>query len=185
MNLIRVGNPTLRYISKPFTQEEILNLKTKQLIENMIVIMKQNGGIGIAAPQVNISKRLIIIDVPKTENIREFQTIIFNPCIDSQGDKKVSIWEACLSVPGRWGYIARHAQVNMVYYDVNAKRRKIRASGFLAAILQHEHDHLMGKLFIDRIKDRDVNNIICSDEEVKELRKSMKDCTEGDWSFVD
>lgn len=152
-----MGDPVLREITQEFTKEEILSPETKELIQDMEDSMKAAGGIGIAAPQIGVSKRVTIIDVPEESRYEDAQAsqrmIIFNPRIEFLTEEEDGYWEGCLSVPGLRGYVERPNHIRVAYLDENAQEVTIEAQGFLATVFQHEIDHLFGKLYIDQIKD--------------------------------
>ncbi|AYF43635.1 MULTISPECIES: peptide deformylase [unclassified Halobacteriovorax] len=152
-----MGDPVLREITQEFTKEEILAPETKELIQDMQDSMKAAGGIGIAAPQIGVSKRVTIIDVPEESRYEEAQAsqrmIIFNPKIEFLTQEEDGYWEGCLSVPGLRGFVERPNHIRVSFLDENAKEVVIEAQGFLATVFQHEIDHLFGKLYVDQIKD--------------------------------
>ena len=129
----------------------------KKILDNMLETMREAGGIGLAAPQVGIGKRLIVMEVPETEEDEEergpekrmlFKLI--NPeIIFSEGEQRYE--EGCLSVPGVTAEVKRAARVIVRAMDGNGKAIEINACGLLAVALQHEIDHLDGILFIDRL----------------------------------
>ncbi|MEI6080535.1 MAG: peptide deformylase [bacterium] len=131
-----------------------------KLIEEMRVTMYEANGVGLAAPQVGVSKRLFTIDVEqKVEKDDEGEVVsrtpgkflvFINPEItEKQGS--VVYEEGCLSVPGVYEDVKRAEIVTVEYYDENLEKKKMTADGFLAVAIQHEYDHLEGKLFIDRL----------------------------------
>ncbi len=130
----------------------------KKILDNMLETMREAGGIGLAATQVGIGKRLIVMEVPETtsadeeergpEKRRLFKLI--NPeIVSSEGEQKYE--EGCLSVPGVTAEVKRAARVLVKAMDGNGKAIEINACGLLAVALQHEIDHLDGVLFIDRL----------------------------------
>ncbi len=156
--VIRMGHPLLRQVSRELTKEEILSESIKSLIIDMQDTMEAEGGIGIAAPQIAINLQATIIELP--ENSERYGTldssakyIIFNPKITPLTTELQGFWEGCLSVPGLRGFVEREKKVRIEYLDENAQEQVIEPEGFLATVFQHELDHLFGKLYIDRIKD--------------------------------
>ncbi|MAV70796.1 MAG: peptide deformylase [Candidatus Marinimicrobia bacterium] len=156
--IIKMGNPVLRKVASKFTIDEIKLDSTKKLIKDMWDTMRSAGGIGLAAPQIGISKQLAIINIledstryPDSQESEEF--IIFNPLINYLPSDKQGYWEGCLSVPGLRGFVKRPSRIQVDYLDENATEKKIVLNGFLATVFQHELDHLRGKLFIDRMDD--------------------------------
>lgn len=156
--VVRMGHPVLRELAKPFTHEEILSEKTKELIQDMYDTMKEEGGIGIAAPQIGISKQLTLIAIdPDQSRYSQAQEtpllIIFNPKITILDQQLQGFWEGCLSVPGLRGYVQRPRKVQIDFLDEHSKSQSLIVEDFLATVFQHELDHLFGKLYIDRISD--------------------------------
>ena len=116
----------------------------QKLIDDMIETMRQEKGIGLAAPQVGKSLRVIIA----TDGDKPL--IFINPRIYRKSFKKIEVEEGCLSVPGVYGIVRRHAAVSICGLNRDGQRIRMRAKGMVAVIVQHEVDHLNGKLFIDK-----------------------------------
>ena len=175
--ILKMGNPLLREPALPFESEEITSDETNELIQSMWDTMEEYGGIGLAAPQIGVSKQLAVIRIeedneryPEAEEFEEI--IIFNPKITLLDETLQGFWEGCLSVPGLRGVVFRPRKVQVDFLDESANKKTLIAEDFLATVFQHELDHLFGKLFIDRIDDITTlsfeEEIILSDEE-KEL----------------
>ena len=162
-----MGNPLLREEAKPFTFEEILSEDTEILLKDMWDSLEEAGGIGLAAPQIGISKQLAIIKLSEeSDRYPDMETseayIIFNPKITVLDKEKQGFWEGCLSVPGLRGYVERPRKVKIDFLDENAKERTIEAEDFLATVFRHELDHLIGMLYVDRMED--VSSLMYEDE---------------------
>ena len=162
-----MGNPLLREEAKPFTFEEILSEDTEILLKDMWDSLEEAGGIGLAAPQIGISKQLAIIKLSEeSDRYPDMETseayIIFNPKITVLDKEKQGFWEGCLSVPGLRGYVERPRKVKIDYLDENADERTIEVEDFLATVFQHELDHLIGMLYVDRMED--VSTLMYEDE---------------------
>lgn len=156
--VIRMGNPVLRQYAQTLTQEEILAESTQKLVQDMLETMDAEKGIGIAAPQIGVSKQVAIVGIPEgSERYPQSESspliVVINPVITVLDDSTQGFWEGCLSVPGLRGYVERPRKVQIDYIDLNAKPQTIIAEGFLATVFQHELDHLFGKLYVDRITD--------------------------------
>lgn len=152
----RMGNPVLRKEAEDLTPEEILSAETKELLQDMYDTMKAESGIGIAAPQIGVSKKVALIAVPEeSERYPEAEEspmlYIFNPKITVLDEELQGFWEGCLSVPGLRGFVERPRKVQIDFLDINANQQSIVIEGFLATVFQHELDHLFGKLYVDRI----------------------------------
>ena len=127
----------------------------RQLLDDMLQTMYADAGVGLAAPQVGISKRIVVIDVNQEEgndgSVNGEPLFLVNPEIIWRSDEMVCGEEGCLSVPGQRAEVERHARVRVHYLDYNGKEQEILGEGLLAVCLQHELDHLDGILYIDRI----------------------------------
>ena len=156
--VLRMGHPLLRQAAKSVMDDEIKSEEFSQLIKDMHDTMKQEGGIGIAAPQIGVSKQVAIIELPEdSERYEEVQQtpllIIINPVLTVLDDEKKGYWEGCLSVPGLRGYVERPQKIKVEFTDLDLKKHSLELDGFLATVFQHELDHLSGTLYIDKIKD--------------------------------
>ena len=153
-----MGNPLLREQAILFEPEEISSVETQELLKDMWETMDEYGGVGLAAPQIGVSKQLAVIRIeedneryPEAEKTEEI--VIFNPTITYLDETLQSFWEGCLSVPGLRGIVFRPRKVQLDFLDESATKKTLIAKDFLATVFQHELDHLSGKLFIDRVDD--------------------------------
>jgi peptide deformylase len=130
---------------------EIENIdgRVVSLADDMAETMYAAPGVGLAAPQVGVSERLIVVDVRHPEGEKELITLVNPEIIEMEG--RVEGEEGCLSLPGIREYVPRASKVLVRGHDLNEQQREIEAEGLLAVALQHEIDHLEGILFIDRI----------------------------------
>lgn len=156
--VIRMGHPTLRQTAELVTLSEIDTPEFKELLSDMYDTMKVEGGIGIAAPQINISKQVTLIELPaNNERYGTLESsplfIIINPEITIIDYDLQGFWEGCLSVPGLRGFVERPRIVQIDYTNELGEQKQFIAEDFLATVFQHELDHLFGKLYIDRITD--------------------------------
>lgn len=152
------GNPILRKKCKDISSD-YENLSS--LIDNMWETLDNTGGIGLAAPQINVPIRLFLI---KTDT---FQKCFINANILSYGDKEVKFTEGCLSIPGIRGDVSRPDSIVISYYDEEFNEHIEEFSGIDARVIQHEYDHIEGKLFLDylsplkkRMIKSSLNNIL-------------------------
>jgi peptide deformylase len=134
--------------------------RLQELIDDMVETMTEAHGVGLAAPQVAISQRVIVVRLPDDEeSVEEYGKdagvlhVIVNPEIARASDEVVEGVEACLSIPGYFGTVDRHVQVTVKGQDRHGKKIRIKARDWLARVFQHEIDHLDGILFIDRSSD--------------------------------
>jgi len=156
-----MGHPTLRQVARPLEMAELRSERVLRLIEDMVDTLHQVGGIGLAAPQVNESLRLAIVDIPGgASRYGEIPamplTVFVNPEIEVMEGETAGYWEGCLSVPGLRGYVERPQRVRVRALDAHGKRIELELHGFLATVFQHEFDHLDGRLYVDRLKDNSL-----------------------------
>ncbi|MBI4003527.1 MAG: peptide deformylase [Candidatus Omnitrophica bacterium] len=155
LKVARLGHPVIRKPSVSVPKETITSPEIQRLIDNMIETMREYDGVGIAAPQVHESKQLAVIEV--TENRRYPGegpiplTILVNPKILSTSKKLVEDWEGCLSVNEFRGRVPRAESLEVEAYNRKGEKVRLQARGFFARIIQHECDHLAGKVFLDRM----------------------------------
>jgi peptide deformylase len=144
--IVGQDHPTLRKVAKRVDPKEITTPLFQQLIDDMFETMYDAPGVGLAAPQVNVSKRVFVMDVHDDEHE---PAVVINPKIES-GEEEVELREGCLSVPGMVGDIARYKRIVVTGLDRAGQKIRIEGEGLLAQCLQHEIDHLNGTLYIDR-----------------------------------
>ena len=118
----------------------------RTLVSEMIETMRREDGVGLAAPQIGRSVRLFVIETAGRVSV------FFNPNIVSYSEETIMSEEGCLSVPGEFSMIDRSKRISMEYQDTDGKKKTFVAEDFLATVLQHEYDHLDGKLMIDRVR---------------------------------
>ena len=138
-------NKLLRQTSKSVNQ---VGKDEQKLMDDMLETMYEANGIGLAAIQVGIPKRIIVIDISKEENKKEPMYFV-NPVIKNKDPLKATYEEGCLSVPNQFAEIERPSKCEVEYLDYNGKKQLLKANGLLATCIQHEMDHLEGILFID------------------------------------
>ncbi|MGQ9888593.1 MAG: peptide deformylase [Aggregatilineales bacterium] len=157
LTIIYPDNPILR---KKAHRVTIFDSKLQKLAEDMVETMLAAPGVGLAAPQVAVSQRLIVVRLPDDdESSKEYGDqagvlyTVVNPEIVKASKEMVEGVEACLSIPGYFGTVDRHASVVIRGQDLKGKALRIKASGWLARVFQHEIDHLDGRLYIDIAKE--------------------------------
>ena len=136
---------TLRQISKPVDN---VGKEEQRLMNDMLDTMYSANGIGLAAIQIGVPKRIIVMDLSKDEQKKEPRYFI-NPIIKNKDIKKSTYEEGCLSVPNQFAEIDRPSQCDVEYLDYDGHKQTLHAEGLLATCIQHEMDHLEGILFID------------------------------------
>ncbi len=144
-NILTEPNKILRQISKPV---EDVGDKERELMDDMLETMYAANGIGLAAIQIGVPKRIIVMDISKEEGKREPRYFV-NPVIKNKDTKRSTYEEGCLSVPNQFAEIDRPKNCEVEYLDYNGKKKILKAEGLLATCIQHEMDHLEGILFID------------------------------------
>lgn len=144
--VLTTPNTELRMVSKEVPLQEIPSQESNKLIRDLLETMKVENGIGIAAPQIGIKKRLIIVDVGNNNPVA-----FFNPIITSKSFMSVESEEGCLSVPGVFGIVKRARSITVTAHTQEGIKQTFRAAGLTAIVFQHEIDHLDGILFIDKV----------------------------------
>jgi len=156
--IIRMGHPTLRKPARPVMPEEFGSAALTHLVEDMTDTLHAAGGIGLAAPQIDVPLRLAIIEIPggrtRYGEIPAMPLTVFvNPTIEVLDPATAGYWEGCLSVPGLRGFVERPQHIRIRAADLTRAPIELELQGFLATVFQHEFDHLDGRLYIDRITD--------------------------------
>ena len=146
MIVLTEPNPELHIRSVEVPSSDYSSDRIKRLIADLKKTMREENGCGIAAPQVGIHERVIIVDDGKGAKA------YLNPVIVSKSLRMFLFEEGCLSVPGVWGMVRRHRSVKVTAIDEEGKPVKISGKDLLSVIFQHEIDHLDGTLFIDRVE---------------------------------
>ena len=157
--IVAYGDPVLRKIAQPIHKNDALDLP--KLIENMYETMYDSSGIGLAAPQVGLSVRLFVVDgtpiyddeetplEDKDPTLKDFKQVFINPQIIEEDGDDWSFEEGCLSIPGIRADVYRPEAITIKYFDADWKEHIETYEGMAARIIQHEYDHLEGKLFTD------------------------------------
>ena len=153
--ILKMGHPTLLEVAKPV--EKFNTSELDSIIEDMIDTMKENDGAGLAAPQIGLGMQLVIFGFDSNERYPEADqvpfTVLINPVITPIGDEEEDGWEGCLSVPGLMGVVPRFKKIRYQGKDQNGNEIDREVDGFHARVVQHECDHLIGKLYPMRIRD--------------------------------
>ncbi|NDL64919.1 peptide deformylase [Acerihabitans arboris] len=152
-SLIYAPDPVLRAKAEMITA---FGAELQDLVDNMVLIMRQEKGVGLAAPQLGVLRRAIVVEVAQAiERDGELidplpLTLLINPEITPIGNDKADGWEGCLSIPGYRGYVERWRHIAYTARDINGRPLQGQAMGFHARVIQHEVDHLNGILYTDR-----------------------------------
>lgn len=152
LKLYEYPEPVLKKKAEKVTK---VDADVQKLLDDMLETMYASAGVGLAAPQIGVSKRIVVIDVEQEDDDNGVKSgnplFLVNPEIIWRSDDKVCGEEGCLSVPKQRAEVERNAQVKVRYLDYNGNEQEILGDGLLAVCLQHELDHLDGVLYIDRI----------------------------------
>lgn len=156
-DIVQLGNPKIRKISKNLILKDINSNKIKVLIKNLIDSMRAENLIGISAPQINESLRIFVTEIRQTKNrnLKEMDTlkIFINPKIIYFSKEKVSGYEGCGSVANSnlFGLVNRSKHIIIQALNEKGEKFELKARGLLARVIQHEYDHLDGILFVDKV----------------------------------
>ena len=153
LNILRYPDPRLHKVAKPVTE---FGERLEQLAADMAETMYEAPGIGLAATQVDVHEQLIVIDISET---KDALTVFVNPEIVWSSDDRQVYDEGCLSVPGIYDGVERPSQVKVKALDVKGQPFEVEADGLLAVCIQHEMDHLKGKVFVEYLSPLKRNRI--------------------------
>ena len=153
LTILCYPDPKLHKVAKPVAQ---VDSRIKNLVTDMLETMYEAKGIGLAATQVDVHERLIVIDVSEERNA---PLVLINPELTWTSSEKHINEEGCLSVPGIYDGVERFDAVHVTALDGNGKSRVVEADGMLAVCIQHEMDHLMGKVFVEYLSPLKRNRI--------------------------
>ena len=160
-------NRLLRQVSKSVDK---VGDEERLLMDDMLQTMYDAPGIGLAAIQIGVPKRIIVIDISRDENKKEPRYFV-NPVIKNKNEEKVKYEEGCLSVPDQFAVIERPNTCQVEYLDYHGKKQLLKADGLLATCIQHEIDHLEGILFIDYLSKLKKSMIIKKLSKIKVNRE--------------
>ncbi len=154
-SILKMGDPRLLRLAQPVHAFDTTQLHA--LIADMFDTMEAAQGAGLAAPQIGVDLQLVIFGFTRNERYPDRppvpRTVLLNPVITPLSDEIVEGWEGCLSVPGLRGWVPRHAHIRYSGFDPAGKRIEREVEGFHAVVVQHECDHLIGRLYPTRMTD--------------------------------
>ena len=159
-------NQILRQVSKPV---ESVSKQEQKLMDDMLETMYAANGIGLAAIQIGVPKRIIVMDISKEDGKKNPQYFV-NPVVKNKDELKATYEEGCLSVPNQFAEIDRPAKCEIEYLDYNGNKQLLKADGLFATCIQHEMDHLEGILFIDYLSKLKKSMIIKKLSKIKSTR---------------
>jgi peptide deformylase len=164
LKVARLGHPILRRIADPVSPEAIAAPEIQQLIDDMLETMDEYDGAGLAAPQVHVLRRIVIYGVRDNPRYPDAEvvplTVLVNPKITPATKDMDEDWEGCLSVPDLRGQVPRFTRVRVEAYGRDGKPLRFAAEGFHARVVQHECDHLDGKVYLDRMRSMETLTFI-------------------------
>jgi peptide deformylase len=146
LDIIKLPAPKLRLVSDPVTA---FDKDLRRFADDMLQTMYEAPGIGLAAIQVGVAKRMLVVDIAKREEAPPDPHIVINPTVTWSSEESSVYEEGCLSIPDYYEDVTRPARIRMSYQDQDGVAREMEAEGLMATCLQHEIDHLNGVLFID------------------------------------
>ncbi len=149
--IAKIGNPVLRKIGEAVDPERIGSRSFQEFIDDMFETMVHNEGIGLAAPQVSRSEQLVVMECEGEGGFPK--TVLINPKIVYYSPQVGEMWEGCLSVDNLRGKVTRPSTIRVKFLDRQGVPQDLEASGLYGVCIQHEMDHLIGKLFVDRMTD--------------------------------
>ncbi|MSP38518.1 MAG: peptide deformylase [Deltaproteobacteria bacterium] len=157
LKVTRLGHPVLRQVTKNISVKELKSPAMQKFIDDMVETMKEYDGVGLAADQVFTSKQLAVLEVadnpryPRKAKVP--LTVLVNPKVTPMSDAMEDDWEGCLSIPDLRGLVPRYKTIRVQARDRLGKKLDFIANGFHARVIQHEFDHLNGKVYLDRMRD--------------------------------
>jgi peptide deformylase len=157
LKVARMGHPVLREVAREVDPDEIPTREFQDFVDSMIDTMREYDGAGLAAPQVHVSKRVLVRELqdnPRYPDAEEIPlSVLINPRVTPVTEDRIEVVEGCLSLPDLRGVVPRLAAVELEGMDRHGQTSCRRFEGFPAAVVQHECDHLDGVLYVDRVED--------------------------------
>jgi peptide deformylase len=154
LKVARIGHPVVRATAVPVPRESIATPEMQRLLDDMIETMHEYDGVGLAAPQVHVSLRAAVLEIPPSDaRTRDAVplTVLVNPVLTPLSDETVPGWEGCLSIPDLRGMVPRMRRLRLEALDRHGRPFALEAEDFLARVIQHECDHLDGSVYLDRM----------------------------------
>jgi peptide deformylase len=157
LKVSRLGNPVLRTPTKPIPFDQLASASIQKLIEDMVETMREYNGVGLAGNQVHESQQIAVLEVADNPRYPEKPpvplTVLLNPQVKPTREELEEDWEGCLSIPDLRGKVPRYKSVEVQAWDREGKELRFVATDFHARVIQHEWDHLNGKVYLDRMRD--------------------------------
>ena len=157
LKVSRLGHPVLRKVTVNVQMEALQSASMQKLIDDMVETMKEYDGVGLAADQVFESLQIAVLEVAENprypDKPRVPLTVLVNPCISPISEEMADDWEGCLSIPDLRGMVPRYKSIRVQASDRHGQPLDFVADDFHARVIQHEFDHLNGKVYLDRMRD--------------------------------
>jgi len=157
LKVARLGHPVLRNVTEPLSARELQSAACQKLIDDMVATMKEYDGVGLAADQVHESKQIAVLEVADNPRYPDKPkvplTVLVNPKITPLTEEMEDDWEGCLSIPDLRGKVPRYKSIRVQALDREGNELNFIADDFHARVIQHEWDHLNGKVYLDRMRD--------------------------------
>jgi peptide deformylase len=157
LKVARLGHPVLRRCAEPMPLADVTTPEFQRLIDDMVETMHEYVGVGLAGPQVHVSRQVAVLEVESHPRYPDMPRIplmtIVNPVLTPLGDETFPDWEGCLSIPDLRGATPRYTAVRLQAYGRRGEKIDLVARDFFARVLQHETDHLLGRVYLDRMPD--------------------------------
>ncbi|EPS65471.1 hypothetical protein M569_09306, partial [Genlisea aurea] len=170
--IVKAGDPVLHEPAEDVPPEDVGSEKIQKIIDDMVVVMRKGPGVGLAAPQIGIPLKIIVLEdtkeyisyvskqEAKEQDRQPFDLlVVVNPKLEKKGNKTALFFEGCLSVDGYRAVVERHLEVRVTGLDRNGEPVAVDASGWQARIFQHECDHIDGTLYVDRMVPRTFRTV--------------------------
>ena len=181
LKIARMGHPVLRQRASSVDPAQIADPEFQDFIDSMLATMHEYDGVGLAAPQVHVSKRVVVFHegAGLVGQDDEPITALINPEIEPVGDDMAAMWEGCLSVPGLRGRVTRPAAIRVRALDRTGRPVDLELEDFDAVVTQHECDHLDGILYVDRLDDSTQLAF------EKEFERFLQEDAEAEGDYID
>jgi peptide deformylase len=157
LKVARLGNPVLRRVAENLSPDQLSSPLLQKLVDDMVETMREYSGVGLAAVQVHERWQIAVLEVADNPRYPEKATVplsvLINPKIELLSEEMEEDWEGCLSVPDLRGSVPRYKKIRVRSLDRGGSEIDFVASGFHARVIQHEWDHLNGKVYLDRMRD--------------------------------
>lgn len=156
LKVVRLGHPALRRVAEPVGKQALRTPEIQRLIDDLLETMDEYDGAGLAAPQVAVSRRIVVYGVEANPRYPEAEpvprTVLVDPVVTPLTDEETEDWEGCLSVPDLRGLVPRRTRVRVEALGRDGRPLRFEATGFHARVVQHECDHLDGVVYLQRMR---------------------------------